>query len=262
MTPSKVAVIGAGNVAWSLAPALDALPSVEVVAVASQTLSKAEEIASRLHDAIGITVEDIPRIKADIYLISVPDSAVAKVAAQLAGSNPGAIWAHTSGTVPLETLRPLGENLGIFYPMQTFSRGSRVEMTTVPFFINSSSPSALTTLLGIANSISSMVTTVTDDERALLHAAAVIACNFTNHMWAISSEILSRKKIPFEIMRPLVMETVRKAFEAPPDKGQTGPARRGDLTTINRHASIIGDPYDKLYLSLSQSIINRFNEQD
>ncbi len=259
---NKIAIIGAGNVAWSLSAAIDNIDNTEVVAIASPTTSRATEIAARLRAAEAVTIGEMAKVEADIFILAVPDTAVADVADALAGTHRGAIWAHTSGSVDMYVLKPLSDNIGVFYPMQTFTRGRMVDMATVPFFIEGSDDRVVATLKTLAGKLSPMVTVARGDDRALLHAAAVFACNFTNHLWAISSQLLQRRGIPFEVMRPLVMETVKKAFEDTPDSGQTGPARRGDLATIGRHTAIVGKPYDKMYQFISQSIIDRFNEQN
>lgn len=256
----KIAVIGAGNVAWSIAQGLDSLPGHRVVQIVSPTLSRARELAAELNDATGDTPDSL-QPDADIYIIAVVDHAVKEIASRFAGYNTDAVWAHTSGSVSIETLAPLGPNIGVFYPMQTFSRGHNVDMETVPFFIEGSTLQVTTTLEQMAMLLSPNVKIISGEDRAILHAAAVIACNFTNHLWAISSEVLNRHGIPFSVMQPLVNETVRKAFAANPDEGQTGPARRGDTATIERHTKLVGQPYDRLYNILSQSIIDRFNNK-
>ena len=261
MTPIKIVFIGAGNVAWNLAPALDKLSGVDVVQVVARSRESALSVA-RLLSKSGVTTDssDVYR-SADLYIIAVNDGAVADVAQQYAGVNPSAIWAHTSGSVSIDTLRPLGPNVGVFYPMQTFSKGRDVSLYRVPFFIEGSTPLIENKLSTLASRLSTNVRVLSGDDRTLIHAAAVLSCNFTNHLWAIASELLARRDIPFDIMRQLVEETVEKAFTASPDLGQTGPAVRGDMSTIDAHARVIGEPYSQLYYILSASIIDRFKQE-
>ena len=259
-TPSKVVFIGAGNLAWNIAPAIDSLKDFEVVQVVARTLESARSVSCRLANAQPLCSTDLIDSTADVYIIAVGDSDIPLISARLAGVNTSAIWAHTSGSISLDTLIPLGKNIGVFYPMQTFSKGREISIDSVPFFIEGSNDSVTRQLTAIARQLSDSVTLLSGDDRTLLHAAAVFACNFTNHLLAISSELLSHRGISFDVMKPLVEETVIKAFATGPDNGQTGPARRGDISTINRHADIIGQQYARLYRLLSDSIINRFKE--
>lgn len=258
--PIEIAVAGTGNVAWSLVPALDSLPRVRVTGVYGRSAVRAAEVARLADGAVAVTsVDALPA--ADIYIISVTDKAVAEIADSLRPARPHAIVAHTSGSVGIDALGRCGAGHGVFYPMQTFTRGRAVDMRTVPIFIEWSDPATARTLKELASALSANVSLADGTTRMRLHAAAVFACNFTNHLLAVSADVLRRGGLSLDVMKPLVEETLRKAFATSPDQGQTGPARRGDIATVRRHADLVGEPYKDLYLTLSQSIIDRY-EQD
>ena len=252
----RIVIIGSGGVASSLAPALDALPDVEVVQVYSPTLAHAENLASRLSGAVG--VDDYADISTDagMYLVSVRDDAIAPLAATLVPRT-DAVWVHTSGSVPMSALAPLGGHTGVFYPLQTFSRERIVDVAEVPFFIEGSDDATAEFLRNLARRLSPHVFYADGDTRRLMHVAAVFACNFTNHLWAIAADLLGERGIPFDVMRPLLEETLRKALAAHPEKGQTGPARRGDVKVMDAHRKMLRGSVADLYTSLSQSIMNR-----
>lgn len=86
--------------------------------------------------------------------------------------------------------------------------------------------------------------------------AAVFACNFTNHMYALCDHLLSEHDIPFEVMLPLIDETARKVHDLKPVEAQTGPAVRYDENVINYHLSMLQDKPDMcdLYERISKSI--------
>lgn len=255
MPLTRVAIIGAGNVAWSLSRALDALDGIKVVQVYSPHLDRALELTDRLDSATATdSISDLCP-DADLYIFAIKDEALADVVKSINLPATNAIFAHTSGTVPMEIMESLPGRAGVFYPMQTFSRGMDVEMSTVPFFIEGIDNETRATLTTIASRLSPLVKEIDGETRTLLHAAAVCACNFANHLWAISAEILERRNISFDVMKTLVSETMRKAFESGPANGQTGPAMRGDLSTIKRHAALIGGDEADLYISLSKNIM-------
>jgi predicted short-subunit dehydrogenase-like oxidoreductase (DUF2520 family) len=86
--------------------------------------------------------------------------------------------------------------------------------------------------------------------------AAVFANNFANHCFSIAEQILAQQDLPFEMLHPLMEETLAKALADAPAKMQTGPAIRGDKDTINRHLQLLAQTPDwaALYLQISKNI--------
>ena len=64
-------------------------------------------------------------------------------------------------------------------------------------------------------------------------------------------------------MEPLVRETVNKAFSMGAEKALTGPARRGDKETINKHLNLLKDYNEEkeIYKLLTNYIINKYLEK-
>jgi predicted short-subunit dehydrogenase-like oxidoreductase (DUF2520 family) len=93
-------------------------------------------------------------------------------------------------------------------------------------------------------------------QRLALHVAAVFANNFTNHMLTLAANIVEGEDMQFKLLRPLIRETVEKALILGPTAAQTGPAIRGDETTMALHKRYLGDNRElfELYDSISQSI--------
>ena len=98
---------------------------------------------------------------------------------------------------------------------------------------------------------------MSSEERRILHVSAVFACNFTNHLLTISKRILDAEHLEFDLLKPLIRETIRKALEAPdPAVVQTGPARRGDQQIIEKHLDYLEryPAWQGIYEILSESI--------
>ncbi len=143
--------------------------------------------------------------------------------------------------------------------MQTFSRGVEVDLSVVPVFIQGSDVRSLDVARRLGESISGKVYEADGPMRAKLHAAAVYACNFTNHLWAIADDILRRETgTDLGVLRPLLEETMRKALTMRPADGQTGPARRGDRGVIEKHKSLLTQDEAQLYETLSQHIMDYY----
>jgi predicted short-subunit dehydrogenase-like oxidoreductase (DUF2520 family) len=246
--------IGAGNVAWHLAQALeDAGHSIREVY--SRDIRRARELAHHLYDAQAVHSLDFSGSQAETFVIAVPDDAVFDVLEDTIFPA-GSIVCHTSGTLPLATLKRI-TNRGVFYPLQTFSKSRPVEVSKVPVCLEASNTQTEEILVALAQSISKTVYLVSSEERKVLHVGAVFACNFTNHLLAISKQIVETEGLEFDLLKPLIEETLNKALAATdPAAVQTGPAIRGDEHTIQQHLRFLKeDPLrQKLYKLLTESI--------
>jgi len=108
----------------------------------------------------------------------------------------------------------------------------------------------------IAKTIGNLVYRVNDEQRALLHVAAVFANNFANRCFAIAEKILDEKDLPFELLHPLMEETLAKALQDSPVRMQTGPAIRGDVDTVRRHMNLLSENIEwrEIYREMSENI--------
>ncbi|RYE44146.1 MAG: DUF2520 domain-containing protein [Sphingobacteriales bacterium] len=175
-----------------------------------------------------------------------------------------AILAHTSGTKSLDDLQKLISSFhdlpircAVFYPLMTFSMQKKIQIHEVPFCIESDDEAAENDLVKLAQGLSKTVYLVNSHERKVLHIAAVFACNFTNHLLALAKEITSNEDLEFDLLKPLIKETFQKALAAEhPADVQTGPAVRGDKSTINRHLVYLKEQKDlfEIYEIMSESI--------
>ena len=250
----KVVLIGSGRLAWSLGPAMTEAGH-SVLAVWSRSRASAEALGRTLHAPWETAVENLPR-HADLYVIAVSDSGVKDVASKLYVPE-NALCVHTAGSLPMSLLAPAAERYGVFYPMQTFSKERRVDFKDVPCFLEASSPEAMTRLRAFAGSLSSKVYELTGAGRSRLHVAAVFACNFANHCYALADELLKTTNLPFDLLVPLIDETAAKVHGLSPLTAQTGPAVRGDEAVMAMHRKALADFPEalRLYKMMSDDIV-------
>ena len=251
----RIVIIGAGNVATHLAKSLDA--NHDVVQVYSHTIQNAEILANMLKHAIA--TNDLSQIypDADLYIVSVKDDAVASVVDKVKVTS--GIWVHTSGSVSIEVLKHKFQQCGVFYPLQTFSRDVEVNMNEVPFFIEACNEDTENMIFSLAQELSKSVHKADSAQRSKLHVAAVFGCNFVNYLWSISSDILAEVGCDLDVLMPLIKVTTEKATSISPTEGQTGPARRGDVKTMEMHEKMLLPEQAKLYRTLSQCIMEKYN---
>jgi predicted short-subunit dehydrogenase-like oxidoreductase (DUF2520 family) len=261
----KVALIGAGHLAWHLATAIDNA-GYPVVQVYSRRRANAQRIADRLFDAAATDQLDFTDSVATLFVLCVADDALPLVLAQME-LPPRGVLVHTSGTRALEDLQAgigvlPGWATGVLYPLQTFSRTVPVNLNEVPLCIEASGPEAEAKLITLAQRLSRHVYTVNSVERRILHLAAVLASNFTNHLWAVARELLDEHELEFDLLKPLLHETFRKAMSAShPAEVQTGPARRHDEQTIRAHQNLLHSQPDleRIYTLLSRHIMKWYS---
>ncbi len=148
------------------------------------------------------------------------------------------------------------DHFGVLYPLQTISAEYPPQASDVPLCIESNTAGGLARIRDMAGDISRHVYDVNSDSRISLHLAAVFACNFPNHMYAIASEIVQKADLPFEMFHPLIRETADKALKYGPVKSQTGPAVRNDQIIIKKHLDLLSfsPQLNSIYRQLTGSI--------
>ena len=247
----KIVIVGAGNVAWHLAKELQKQEQ-EIVQVYNRSVQPAISLARRLKCDFTTRINDL-YTEADLYIISVNDSAITQVSASLLLKNK--LVVHTSGAIEKDCIKH--ERNGVLYPLQTFSKEKKLNFKTIPFCIEASKSEDYNTLMRLATLVSPIVYNINSHQRKVLHIAAVFACNFSNFMYMMADDILQKEKIPLEILQPLIKETASKIKKHKPKDIQTGPAVRKDKSTINTHLDYLekGVHFD-IYKILTETILD------
>lgn len=249
----KVVIVGSGNVATHLSLAIASLEGIEICQVYSPTEAHAEILAERLNCDFVTNPTQI-RKEADVYLFALKDQALETVIRAVPANN--GLWLHTSGSMPMQVFAGYTERYGVLYPLQTFSKSREISFQGIPLFIECHREEDKNCLEDLARRLSGKVCELSSEKRRSLHLAAVFACNFTNHIYALAEEILAKEGLSRDYLFPLIDETAAKVHELPAQEAQTGPAIRYDENIINKHLGMLADDPDvqTLYRLLSQSI--------
>lgn len=253
----RITIIGSGNVATHLAAAFKNAGH-NIVQVYSRDLQNASLLAYHVKAEAIDNLEQI-NPETDLFMIAVKDDAIELIAAELAKYDK--LNVHTSGATDLQTLLKYTQNAGVFYPLQTFSKTSELNFNTVPLCVEGRDEKITSTLNELAFTVSQNVYRVNSDQRKTLHLAAVFACNFPNYLYSVSQQLLAEKQLPFDLLRPLILETAEKVQEHLPASVQTGPAVRNDEITMAFHREQLKENPDlqRIYELLSQGIIKMDN---
>jgi predicted short-subunit dehydrogenase-like oxidoreductase (DUF2520 family) len=253
-----ISFIGSGNLAWHLAPALDNV-GYTVKEVYSQNPKHSGALVGKLYQADVKATLDFSTSSSDIFIIAVTDDAIQDIVREIILPE-DSILVHTSGSQPLSVLGYAATpNIGVFYPLQTFSKEKKIDFKDVPLFIESDSEEVTQVLLKMGKTISNKVKKITSHDRKALHVAAVFASNFSNHMLTLAKEIADKNGLDFELLKPLIAETLNKSLTIDPKNAQTGPAKRGDLEILDNHLEFLKDEPEivEIYRIISQHIINQ-----
>lgn len=258
----KVTLIGAGNVASHLAPALE-MAGYVINEIYSRSPDPAEEIAKNLYNPSISESLDFSESDSSLFIVAVSDSAIQSIAEEIILPDRCMI-VHTSGSIPMDVLElTASDSIGVLYPLQTFSKNRKVNFLEVPILIEANSPEGLDALQKLGSALSQRVEEVDSQKRLQLHLAAVFVNNFVNHLLAVGNEITTENELDFGLLEPLIKETVDKALEIGAANSQTGPAIREDYASMDIHSELLdeNENYQQLYKVISQSIIDSKNPE-
>ena len=225
----SVLIIGNGNVAWHLFNAFNTHKSITVSIINSRALHA------------------VP--KADVTIIAVTDNAIEAVSKQIRNT----LVVHTSGFSSIDTLKNT-TNKGVFYPLQSFTKGKKVDFNHIPICVEAEQKRDEKVLFYLAETLSCKVFKINSEQRKALHVSAVFVNNFTNFLYKTGNDICSRNNIPFDILHPLIEETAKKVAEISPEAAQTGPAIRMDAKTIQNHLFLLNKQEKEIYNLITKSI--------
>jgi predicted short-subunit dehydrogenase-like oxidoreductase (DUF2520 family) len=247
----KVTILGNGNLATHLTRVFIKKKEIDLVQVYSRNLEKMKHLSEK----VSITDNLLDLKDADVYIIAISDNSIAEFSSQL--NLKGKLVVHTSGSITMDTLK--GDfSRGVFYPLQTFTKGKKIKFKSIPICIEASNEDDLIILEKLAREISNDVRRITSLEREKLHLAAVFVNNFVNHMYQKANEICDDNYLPFDILYPLIKETAKKIESISPMDAQTGPAKRNDSKTIEKHLEQLNSSQKEIYTTLTKSITNSF----
>jgi predicted short-subunit dehydrogenase-like oxidoreductase (DUF2520 family) len=245
----RIVIIGTGNTATVLGK-LFHKGGHRVIQVMGRDESHAAQLAKTLNSPYSVDQKQV-NIDADLYVIAVADSAIPEIATWLRVDKKPVV--HTAGSVEIEILIPCSKNHGVLYPLQSL-RKEMDYLPEIPFLVDGNTEDSGTLIYDFATSISQDVEFANDQKRLMVHIAAVITSNFTNHLYTVAEDFCKKQKTDFKMLLPLIKETAARLQKFSPLEMQTGPAIRNDTETIKRHLSIL-EAYP-----LQQSIYRYFTD--
>ncbi|OYU96079.1 MAG: hypothetical protein CFE21_06615 [Bacteroidetes bacterium B1(2017)] len=248
----SIFIIGTGRLAHNLVNAFQK-STVTLEGVFARNESEAQAFSKKF---------EIPHIKnyssippnCDLYFLCVSDQAIGEVSNNLKVT--GCV-VHCSGTSSIETLSPHAHT-GVFWPIQSFSKDKLVSFKDIPICIEANTDEDKRLLEVISDSITTKTILAQGQQRQQLHLAAVLVNNFTNHLFTLAQSFLNQNQLSFDVLKPLINETLTKVNTQNPSLIQTGPAARKDFITIDNHRRLLLENPNlaNVYEVLTKSILN------
>lgn len=255
----KITLIGSGNVAHNLGHAF-LLHGLEVVEVYSRTKDNAAALAKKIKAKYTDDLTSLNH-ESDLYIIASSDDSIEEIADHLSLKHK--LVVHTSGSVGISSLKKASRSIGSFYPLQTFTKNHQADFSEIPICIEGGKKEDEEKLIELAKKLTNKVIHLSSEQRKKLHLSAVFASNFSNYMQVIAQDLCEEQKIDFELLQPLIREVFEKNLTQNAIENQTGPARRGDKFTMNKHLELLKENKElsSLYTQLSKLIMEKYRQK-
>ena len=250
----SVVLLGAGNLANHLYQALKNAQQIKVV----QWYNRSYSEVSSFKNEVNVTDSLENLVEADVYLLAISDDSIAEISSALPFEN--RLVVHTSGSVSIHQLDKKLKR-GVFYPLQSFTKDASLNFNEVPICLEALDKESFDLLNALSDALGCTSYKISTEQRQTLHLCAVFVNNFVNQLYRVSHEISDAKRINFDILKPLILETAKKVQNMSPYKAQTGPAKRNDKKTIKRHLKQIENPEHKAIYELLTKAIKKTHGQ-
>lgn len=236
----RVSFIGSGNVATRMAARLRDV-GAEIVQICSRS---------------GAPISELNPNAADLIIVAVSDDAIHQVLDSVKSAG-NALWVHTAGSVGIDVFdAEKFPRHGVLYPLQTMLKNNDLDWNRVPLLIEGNPE-----IESVARMMSPSVTYLDSASRRRLHAAAVMCCNMVMFLWHRSQQIVENAGLDYSLLKPLMKMTYERAAEIGPEKAMTGPAKRGDLNTIQKHIAALPDDIAETYREMSRQMLAKFHPE-
>jgi predicted short-subunit dehydrogenase-like oxidoreductase (DUF2520 family) len=245
---SKIAIVGAGNLASALADWLSAAGFTvsEIVSRGGKTSRRrASALARRVH-AHSTTIRN-PEITADVVWLCVPDRVIGACAQALAKS---ALWksriaVHSSGALTsdeIAVLRSCGATVASAHPLMTFVPGATPPIECISFAVEGDA-AAVRQVYNIAAGMGARTFTIKKEHKAAYHAWGTFASPLLTALLSTSERVaeaagVSRKQARRRML-PIVRQTVENYGKYGAARGFSGPIVRGDTETVAKHLKVL-----------------------
>jgi predicted short-subunit dehydrogenase-like oxidoreductase (DUF2520 family) len=202
-----------------------------------------EDLVGRGDDLTGAAHD------ADLLVIAVPDGAVADVAAAVE-PDPHAVVAHLSGSLGLAPLARHPRR-AVLHPLVALPDPERgAERLVGAWFGLAVDGDPL--VEAVVDELHGRVVRVAEGDWARYHAAAAIAANHLVGLLGQVERVAASIGAPLEAYLDLARGSLEDVAALGPAAALTGPVRRGDTATVERHLAALPEEERAAYRALAE----------
>jgi len=249
----QILIAGTGKLAEALLAQLHRIPGLELFLWGRNSAA-----VNRLKDTYSIQSMGLDVKEKMPVLLCVSDNAIAEVAAVF--KEKASLMVHFSGSMSIDVLPDSLAEKAVCWPIQTFGNPLAITWNKIPLCTETKGHKAEAFMDWVCTTLGGPHISLSEEKRRALHLAAIVLNNFTNHLMHLSKSYCEVQQIPFEQLLPLLQQTITQLNHADPYKVQTGPARRNDQHTIQKHLDMLQNEAElsEIYRLFSQQITNRY----
>lgn len=242
--PKTITLVGAGNLAHALGPALKAA-GYRIEGVAARNNAESRRRAQSLARRLGAKWYGLDQAEpaSEIVWLLHTDDALGQTARTLA-RRPGwrgKVVLHSSGALSSDVLAPLrraGAHSASLHPMMTFVPGTTPDMSRVPFAVEGD-PKAVAVARQITGRLGAEIFPIRKSAKVLYHALGSFSSPLVVATLVTAERVGRTAGLTLpqtrKIMAAILQQTLKNYLERGPAAAFSGPIKRGDLDTVRRH---------------------------
>jgi predicted short-subunit dehydrogenase-like oxidoreductase (DUF2520 family) len=241
LTKNKIAIIGAGKLAYSLTHALKK-SGYDVLCVISKKLSSSKLLAKKFSIPLhSNSIKKIPT-EVNVFFLTVPDGAIKNAADALSRTKKkftDSVCIHFSGVENISALKSLekkGCATGSLHIIRPFPSKNIIDIRNSPATVENESKQAKVFLLQLCRKLKLKPHKIASEQKVFHHIAAVHSSNFlVGNLFNAFSLTSSKNKYPKSILKKTTQSALDNVFRLSPAKALSGPIDRGDVYAIRKH---------------------------
>ena len=246
-------IVGSGNMAWFMMARMQGAGHT-----CNGIMGRNKLAVAALAREYNVPVLDYLNDGADACLLAVSDNAIPDVAKRM--SFRSTVLIHHSGSVNMSALAIGASRTGVVWPVYSILKKDLPIHRQFPCLWEANNSAAERIVKDVAGALTEILYETDSKQRHWMHLAAVLSNNFTNYLLNMSSTICAQQNLPFNLLQPILQQTIDRVNIFDPKDVQTGPAKRNDEETMNGQLQMMaGNPYwQEIYKSLSAGIKNSY----
>lgn len=251
----RINVIGAGRVGQTLIKLIEPLSEYKLGAICSKHfLSHTTPVVP--------TIAELPH--ADLFLLTVPDQLIEKIAALVCQYHSNTILIHCSAALPAQSLnrenRPDIQVASVHPPLCMADPTEAARMLSQGFCCIEGDDPAIQQVTPLFQAFGSTLYPIDPSKKVAYHAANVLLGNYLVTLTEATYQQLTGADIDSHFAKKIIAQLIQSTTENLKKSNAysdalTGPIARGDIETVKKHIQALKPELKSLYCSLAEQTL-------